>query len=98
MSEEFFAHPILNSPHQYPGRHWELDENGHPTQQVIEPRHRADFITPFLKPRKIKGSKAQQQGFSFDFAEMAEEDQRYDRPPLINNKEVTPLGGPEVVL
>ncbi len=26
--------PILNSPYDYPGRHWELDEKGQPTQRV----------------------------------------------------------------
>ena len=39
--------PILNSPYEYPARHWELDEHGQPTQQIIEtppPRrvHHAD--------------------------------------------------------
>ena len=26
MSNPFFEHPILNSPYEYPNRHWELDE------------------------------------------------------------------------
>ena len=29
MSERFFDRPILNSPYEYPARHWELDEGGH---------------------------------------------------------------------
>lgn len=29
MSERFFDRPILNSPYEYPARHWELDESGH---------------------------------------------------------------------
>ncbi|MGB0743634.1 MAG: hypothetical protein ACPGSB_03820 [Opitutales bacterium] len=28
MSEPFFEHPILNSPYEYPDRHWELDKEG----------------------------------------------------------------------
>jgi hypothetical protein len=28
----FFDHPILNSPYGYPERHWELDDQGQPTQ------------------------------------------------------------------
>jgi type III restriction enzyme len=28
MSNPLFDHPILNSPYEYPSRHWELDENG----------------------------------------------------------------------
>lgn len=30
MSETFFERPILNSPYEYPRRHWELDEDGQP--------------------------------------------------------------------
>jgi len=61
MTNPFFDHPILNSPYAYPARHWELDDQGQPTQQIIESRRRAEFITPIPKPRKRKGSDAQQQ-------------------------------------
>jgi type III restriction enzyme len=50
MDNLFFEHPILNSPYDYPGRHWELDGQGQPTQQIVEPRRRAEFITPIPKP------------------------------------------------
>jgi len=46
VSNAFFDHPILHSPYDYPARHWELDETGQPTQQIIERRRRAEFITP----------------------------------------------------
>jgi hypothetical protein len=46
MSNPFFDHPILNSPYEYPRRHWELDEAGQPTQKIIESRRGAKFITP----------------------------------------------------
>ena len=36
----FFDEPILNSPYQYPSRHWELDADRQPTQKIIESRHR----------------------------------------------------------
>jgi type III restriction enzyme len=65
MSNPFFEHPILNSPYEYPKRHWELDEQGQPTQQIIERRRRAEFITPIPKPRKRKG-RAEQQQIIFD--------------------------------
>lgn len=45
MSNPFFDHPILNSPYERPARHWELDESGQPTQQVLETRRRAEFIS-----------------------------------------------------
>ena len=54
MSNSFFDHPILNSPYDYPARYWELDESGQPTQQIIERRRRAEFITPIPKPKKQK--------------------------------------------
>ena len=28
MDSQFFEKPILNSPYDYPARHWELDESG----------------------------------------------------------------------
>lgn len=35
MDNRFFEKPILNSPYEYPARHWELDANGQPTQRII---------------------------------------------------------------
>ena len=43
MSNPFFEHPILNSPYACPQRHWELDGDGQPTQQIIEERRKAEF-------------------------------------------------------
>ncbi len=63
MSNPFFDHPILNSPYEQPQRHWELDEHGQPTQEIIESRRRAEFITPIPKPKKRKKSKQKDLGF-----------------------------------
>jgi type III restriction enzyme len=41
MDNRFFEQPILNSPYEYPARHWELDDQGQPTQQIIETRRTA---------------------------------------------------------
>lgn len=54
-TDTFFEHPILNSPYDYPARHWELDTSGQPTQRIIDSRRRAEFITPIPKPKKRKG-------------------------------------------
>ena len=51
-SNPFFDAPILNSPYEYPKRHWELDDEGQPTQKIIESRRGAKFITPIPKPKK----------------------------------------------
>ena len=54
MSNPFFDHPILNSPYASPTRHWELDDDGQPTQKIEPTRRRAKFITPIPKPKKRK--------------------------------------------
>ena len=66
MDNRFFERPILNSPYEYPRRYWELDAQGQPTQQIIEKRRRAEFITPIPKPKKRKGSAAAQADIVFD--------------------------------
>lgn len=65
MNTQFFENPILNSPYKHPDRHWELDDDGQPTQKIIERRRRAEFISPIPKPRK-RGGKAEQQRLVFD--------------------------------
>jgi type III restriction enzyme len=83
MNNPFFDQPILNSPYAYPARHWELDEFGQPTQQIIEKRRRADFITPIPKPKKRK-SAGEQQGFVFDEGKgLSSEEQQYDQTSII---------------
>ena len=52
MTDQFFERPILNSPYACPTRHWELDDDGQPTNQIIETRRRSDLITPVPKPKK----------------------------------------------
>jgi type III restriction enzyme len=51
MENQFFERPVLNSPYEYPLKHWELDQ-GQPTGKINEFRRHADFITPIPKPRK----------------------------------------------
>src|SRR5258708_2877146 len=83
MSEPFFDHPILNSPYEYPVKHWELDETGQPTQKVIDQRRRAKFITPIPKPKKRKP--AAQKGFVFDEGKgLSTKEQQYDPTSIIN--------------
>jgi type III restriction enzyme len=60
MPDPFFDHPVLNSPYEYPRKHWELDADGQPTQQQIERRRRAEFLTPIPKPKKRRATVAQQ--------------------------------------
>jgi hypothetical protein len=48
----FFERPILNSPYAYPGQHWELDEDGQPTNHIADFRRRSELLTPVPKPQK----------------------------------------------
>ena len=84
MTNPFFDHPILNSPYDCPTRHWELDEDGQPTQKTLETRRPAKFITPIPKPKKRKGA-AKQDGFVFDDgAGLSTKEQQYDPTSIIN--------------
>ncbi len=77
MSDLFFNNPILNAPYEYPDRHWELDGDGQPTQQIIPTRRIADFITPIPKARKRKG-KAEQSELVMDEGEgLSSAEQQY---------------------
>ena len=82
---EFFEQPVLNSPYERPSRHWELDETGQPTQQIVEHRRQAEFVSPIPQPKKRKGS-AQQAALVFDEAAQRLEaaGQQYDLTAIIN--------------
>jgi type III restriction enzyme len=85
MDDRFFEKPILNSPYDYPKSHWELDDTGQPTQQIIARRRRAEFITPIPKPKKLKGS-GSQKGLLFDEGKgLTSSDQQYDHTAVINS-------------
>ena len=84
MANPFFDHPILNSPYACPQRHWELDEQGQPTQRTVETRRRAEFITPIPKPKKRK-KVSSQQSFVFDEGKgLSTREQQYDPTSIIN--------------
>ena len=84
MSTQLFEKPILNSPYEYPRRHWELDSTGQPTQNIAEQRRIAEFITPIPKPKKRKQNKKQSE-FVFDEGHgISTEAQQYDPTPIIN--------------
>jgi type III restriction enzyme len=61
MPDQFFEQPIRNSPYAYSGRHWELDADGQPTNNIAESRRRSAFITPVPKPKKRRQSDAKLQ-------------------------------------
>lgn len=84
MTEQFFENPILNSPYAYPARHWELDEDGQPTNRILATRRRSDLITPVPKPRKRRRGRGQAE-MVFDAGEgLSTAEQEYNPTPIIN--------------
>ena len=81
MSNVFFERPILNSPYEYPARHWELGEDKQPTQRIAENRRRADFVMPIPAPKKRKGAEKQT---ALLFDERSTQEQQYDHTAVIN--------------
>lgn len=84
MPDPFFDHPILNSPYEYPSRHWELDSEGQPTQQIVESRRRAEFITPIPKPKKLKRVGNQSEIVFDEGKGISTKEQQYDPTSIIN--------------
>lgn len=84
MTDAFFEHPILNSPYDYPGCHWELDEDGQPTGTILDSRRRSELITPIPKAKKRKGAQDQSQMIFNEGQDLSDEDQEYDPTPIIN--------------
>ena len=84
MTDQFFERPILNSPYEYPSRHWELDADGQPTNRIIDTRRHSDLITPVPKPKKRKKSRNQTE-MVLDAGEgLSTAEQEYNPTPIIN--------------
>jgi type III restriction enzyme len=81
---DFFSNPILNSPYEYPGRHWELDNSGQPTTKIIDLRRRSELITPVPKPKKVKKKTRGQAEMLFGDAKLSTAEQEYNPTPIIN--------------
>ena len=84
MDNRFFEKPILNSPYEYPASHWELDDQGQPTQKIIEDRRQAKYITPIPKPRKRKDPGGQANLVFDEGKGLSNQYDQYDPTPIIN--------------
>ena len=73
----FFESPILNSPYEYPSRHWGLDASGQPTSQVVDQRRPVTLITPIPQPRKHRRGQ-RQMVFDQSAQKLDEGSQQYD--------------------
>ncbi|MBL4810068.1 MAG: DEAD/DEAH box helicase family protein [Phycisphaerales bacterium] len=83
MTQDFFQQPILNSPYDYPARHWKLeDDSGQPTNDVVSNRRRAEYFTPIPKTKKRR--KEELELVFTDKHGLSTADQQYDPTPIIN--------------
>ena len=64
MDPTFFEQPILNSPYEYPSRHWELDASGQPTNRIFPERRKVAFITPIPQAEEAEGYPARRRSSS----------------------------------
>ena len=80
MPATFAEQPILNSPYEYPSRHWQL-ENGAPTDRIVERRRLSEHITPVPPARR---QSQEQRALAIGVAELSDEGQQYDPTPIIN--------------
>lgn len=84
MSPHFFERPILNSPYDYPARHWELDDDGQPTDRILETRRRSELITPVPQPKKRRQKRGQKEMVFDEGKGLSTEEQQYNPTPIIN--------------
>ena len=80
----FFDRPVLNSPYEYPARHWELDDDGQPTNRIVERRRDVSFVTPIPAPKKDKQRTQRTLIFDEEARRVATEDQQYDLAQTIH--------------
>ncbi|HPF41303.1 MAG TPA: DEAD/DEAH box helicase family protein, partial [Phycisphaerae bacterium] len=85
MTDLFFEKPILNSPYEYPGRHWQLDASGHPTNVIVESRRKAEFITPIPKTKKQKAAQRQSEIIFHEARGVSSEQQRYETMSMVQD-------------
>ena len=85
MENPFFDKPIINSPYEYPSKHWELDEEGQPTQRTIERRRGAEFVSPIPKPKQKGKARAGQQRLDIDEGMgLSTKEQQYEVTAAVN--------------
>ena len=85
MENPFFDKPIINSPYEYPSRHWELDEEGQPTQRTVDSRRGAEFVSPIPKPKQRGRARAGQQRLDIDEGMgLSTQEQQYEVTAAVN--------------
>ena len=81
---DFFESPILNSPYEYPARHWELGPDGQPTNRVEGNRRKSAYYTPVPRPKKKKSATQQSELLLADAEGVSTAGDEYDPTPIVN--------------
>lgn len=79
----FFDQPILNSPYFHPGQHWELDENGHPTDKILSTRRKSALWTAL--PGASATSTKSQSSFALGDDEISTDATEFNPSPIVND-------------
>ena len=79
----FHAEPILNSPYERPGRHWELDSDNRPTDRIVDGRRPSSYVSPIPAPRKRRGRQLELVADA-TAKSVGTDEQQYDRTAFIN--------------
>ncbi|MDG1078295.1 MAG: DEAD/DEAH box helicase family protein [Planktotalea sp.] len=82
MAMSFFEEPILNSPYLVPGKHWELDGDGRPTDKIIEKRRGFALISATPSSRSVRSSN--QSEMSLNTTGLDSEDMAYGVTETVN--------------
>ena len=80
MPPTVLEQPILNSPYEYPAKHWKLGKDGVPTDEIVPQRRVAEHIVPVPPPRRSNQQSNMQLGETIP----SDEGQEYDLSPIIN--------------
>ncbi|PBB39600.1 restriction endonuclease [Mesorhizobium sp. WSM3868] len=78
----FFDRPILNAPYAPPTRHWELNLEGRPTDQIVEARRRSALWTA-LPGASSTSARSAQTSMVFN-ADLATEATAFNPSPIVN--------------
>ena len=79
----FFENPILNSPYRHPGRHWQLDEDGRPTN-LGEHDRRSSALWTALPGASAKSTRARQAAMVFEEG-LSTEATELNPSPIVND-------------
>ena len=83
MSQAFYERPILNSPYEYPGRHWKLDKRGLPTHEIAKRRRTAELISA-VPTAKAQAGRPIQLRLALGEKDLSTAEQQYNPYPIIN--------------